>query len=166
MKTNHCVWPADSAPAMGAGSQTCNMSQFPVRPFVGQAPTRSLTNKPQQSKLLLKAIEVVSFAKAILSWCEPLYVLLGDHGFHRHLKGLCCEFWRLCSSADFDVNHKLGNLKNPFSGCVPARVVSLYVKFKTKGRNFENSTLFRIHLVWPCMKMIISRCVRLQYLLF
>ena len=56
MKTNHCVWPADSAarpPAVGASLANLQHVTVPSKAFTGQAPTRGSTNKPWAVKAII-----------------------------------------------------------------------------------------------------------------
>lgn len=72
MKTNHRVWPAGSAAC--AGSELTNLQhvalqQWGLRGASLNMPPRNKKKKKEQSKLQLKAIEVVPPFKAILSGC-------------------------------------------------------------------------------------------------
>lgn len=74
MKTNHRVWPADSAAC--AGSELANLQHVvlqrrgPSRGKLERAAAQTeQEKKKEQAKLQLKTIEVVHPFKAILSGC-------------------------------------------------------------------------------------------------
>lgn len=61
MKTNHCVWPPDSAACIGSRRVNLQHVTVPSKTFVGQATTCSLTNKPWAAKAIIKGNRSGSF---------------------------------------------------------------------------------------------------------
>lgn len=119
MKTNRCVWPADSAACTGselANLQHVHSSQW--GPSTGASsdmqPDKQTEEeeeeekkKPRlQSKLQLEAIEVVHLSKAVLSWCWSPYFYWWSVVFTDTFGAHNCEFWWLCFVADFHVIHE------------------------------------------------------------